>query len=157
MKLSVENLLAEPQQCCNTGTWSGPLLKGVLWFCRGLFEVKILPLLIRLCDMATTELEALHSELTASHQPEANSPPADTLDTHTMDRQHSAQHSSPEPLSPVNLDGLSVMLSTIQAAAQVTHPAWAHEPVVQKVQELMLKCSKEHAAVLNKAVDLGCR
>ena len=50
-----------------------------------------------------------------------------------------------------------MLLSTIQAAAHVTQPAGAHDPTVQKVQELMTKISRKHAALFNEAVDLACR
>ena len=126
--------------------------------CRELFHA-LSPLLHMLCELATSQLEALHHGVKAAHAPIPHLELPDQQHTQASDRQPSAHQSlsQPYPHSSVNLDQLSIRLSCVQAAVQVTQLARTHNHAVHKLQELMTQITKDHATIFNEAVDLACR
>ena len=144
--------------------------------CRELLQ-GLSPLLHMLCELATSQLEALHMGL----EPQAEAPLPSSHSSHppgqlpetaraaTSSQRHSSAHQSLSqafPYDSVDLSMLSTSLSTISAAAQGgMQSAWGHQggceqehwAAVEKVQELVAQITKQHAGLFNDALEVACR
>ncbi len=126
-----------------------------------------------LCELATSQLEALHIGVQAAHQPPQHQQSQGKSLAHALERQaalgwplHSAHKalSQPYPHSSVNLTQLSTALSTIAAASQGMQKTWEHQQAfeqehqtaVEKVQDLMMQTTREHATLFNDAMEAAC-
>lgn len=127
-----------------------------------------------MCELATSQLEALHLGVYAHHPTEqparlTGKGLAQTLGVQTaLSRPPLSAHqalSQPYPHDSVDMAQLSTTLSTISAASDLTpctrkqHRVAEEEQhvAIEAWQELMVQTTKGHASLFNEALETACR
>lgn len=127
-----------------------------------------------MCELATSQLEALHLGVHAQHPTEqphqlmakglAQTPGVQTALSRPSLSAHQAL-SQPYPHDSVDMAQLSTNLSTISAASDLMQCARKqhrlveeeHSVAIEALQELMVQTAKGHARLFNEALETACR
>lgn len=154
---SVIHRSTETPGSCSTTLHASPYAELNALFCREQLCHTFSPMLRLLCEWATNQLETLSKGGQAGPQP--TPPLASYPAPHMSDRQCSADQLLSESCGhePVKLTRLSVVLSSVQAAARGGQSAWTQQTGVHQLLQLMQHITEEYGGLINMAVGEACR
>lgn len=151
---------AETPGTCSSTFHASQSAEPTVLFCRELCHT-FSPMLCFLCGWATNQLETLADG--AQADPQADPQPAPQLANQPPTRMSDRQRSADQMLSgscghaPVHLTRLSIVLSSVEAAARGGQSAWTQQTGVHQLLQLMQHITKEHGVLINLVVDEACR